>query len=62
MQGEGRIGGGVMFKGGVWRVPLEIRGDAEENFVSRIMDKKVKEMYRLMRGHLLGEKARLKYQ
>lgn len=60
--GEGRIGGGVMWKGGVWRVPLEIRGDRSENFVTRIMDKKTKEMYRLMRGHLLGEKARLRYQ
>ena len=60
--GEGRIGGGVMWKGGVWRVPLEIRGDRSENFVTRIMDKKIKEMYRLMRGHLLGEKARLRYQ
>jgi hypothetical protein len=60
--GEGRIGGGVMWKGGVWRVPLEIRGDQEDNFVTRIMDKKTKEMYRLMRGHLLGEKARLRYQ
>jgi hypothetical protein len=62
MAGEGRIGGGVMWKGGVWRVPLEIRGDQSENFVTRIMDKKTKEMYRLMRGHLLGEKARLRYQ
>ncbi len=62
MPGEGRIGGGVMWKGGVWRVPLEIRGDQSENFVTRIMDKKTKEMYRLMRGHLLGEKARLRYQ
>ena len=60
--GEGRTGGGLMYKGGWWRVPLEIRGDEEENFLTRIMDKKVKEMYRLMRGHLLQEKARLKYQ
>lgn len=62
MPGEGRIGGGIMWKGGVWRVPLEIRGDQDENFVTRIMDKKTREMYRLMRGHLLGEKARLRYQ
>jgi len=60
--GEGRIGGGVMFKGGVWRVPLEIRGDSQENLVTRVIDKKIKEIYRLMRGHLLGEKPRLKYQ
>ena len=60
--GTGRIGGGVMWRGGFWRVPLEIRGDPEENFVTRIMDKKTKEMYRLMRGHLTGEKARLRYQ
>jgi hypothetical protein len=60
--GKGRTGGGLMYKGGWWRVPLEIRGDEQENFLTRIMDKKVKEMYRLMRGHLLQEKARLKYQ
>lgn len=62
MPGKGRIGGGVMFKGGIWRVPLEIRGDSQENLVTRIIDKKIKEIYRLMRGHLLGEKPRLKYQ
>lgn len=60
--GQGRIGGGVMFKGGIWRVPLEIRGDSQENLVTRIIDKKISEIYRLMRGHLVGDKPRLKYQ
>ncbi len=62
LSGEGRTGGGLMYKGGFWRVPLEIRGDEENNFITRVMDKKIREIYRLMRGHLLGEKARLKYQ
>lgn len=60
---KGRTGGGLMFVGGVWRVPMEISGNSQDNFITRTMEKKSAEILRLMRGHMLGEdKSRTKYQ
>lgn len=48
----GRSGGGLMTGGGVWRIPPQYAGTANNNFVTRIFTKREKQIRRILRGLL----------
>ena len=47
---EGRSGGGVMTGGGVWRVPPEFSGTESDNFITRALNNRDKQLSQLLKG------------
>jgi hypothetical protein len=48
---EGRSRGGVMDKGGSWRVPPAYSGTADDNFITRAFEGKSKQIQKLVQKH-----------
>ena len=49
---EGRSGGGIMTGGGVWRVPPQFAGTESDNFITRALSNRDKELAILLKGLL----------
>jgi hypothetical protein len=50
--GEGRSRGGVMTKGGSWRIPPEYAGTEDDNFITRAFSGKEKEITQVIKAAL----------
>lgn len=47
---SGRSGGGTMEAGGAWRIPPEFAGTIDDNFVTRALSNRDKELEEILRG------------
>jgi len=52
--GVGRSGGGDMDEGGMWRVPPQFSGTSQNNFITRALDGREKQLTRMFEGLLEG--------